>query len=182
MRHRFSIWLRGFRYRLACRISPDGRTADELRHDLAVAQADAAYAKSQAQMATARLEATEKQLGISQTAERNAVTRATEMQFKYEDALKREAQASEDHIRTLKTIANTQVFASGSRVRMFDGVGPTLPEPTVQGPVAPFSSRMRGRQAVNHANSDFMKHFQESMNRPIDDTVPSDTEPATASA
>lgn len=177
---RFDLRIRSLRLQLARRIAPDYRDVEQLRKALSIAEADAGHAKSQARMATARLEATEKQLSISQTAERNALTRATEMQVKYEDALQREAKASEDHIRTLKTIANTQVFASGSRVRMFDDAGPTLPEPTVQGPVAPFSSRIRARQAAAKLTSEFIRNYEESMNRPIDDTVP--TEPTAASA
>lgn len=165
------------RHLLACKLSPTFRESAAMSLELASMKADLYSARAVRDIATERLIASERQLETANATARNALEKAKELQIKYEDAMRREAAASADHIGTLKTVANQLLIASRS-IPMFDGFGPTKPVPTEE-QQPPFSGRLRARQVVNLANSEFMKEFQKSQNRPIDDTIPT---PADAAA
>lgn len=106
----------------------------------------------------------ERELDTARLTARNAIDKATDAQARLNEAHEREAKVNADHISTLKTITNSVVIASGSRIRMFDGYGPTLPESTVKGTPEPISSRLRARDIVNQKNREFSQATQEPFN------------------
>lgn len=61
----------------------------------------------------------------------------------------------------LKQTVNFHVIAAGSKVGMFDGVGPTLPppQPRVAGDDAPSPAPMRASKAVKRQRQDFLDEF-----------------------
>lgn len=75
---------------------------------------------------------------------------------------------------TLKQTVNFHVFAAGSRVPMFDGIGPALPvreaspveTPQMQGP-------RRASRVARNQRTDYLKEFLEAEARsPDEDAIP----------
>lgn len=95
------------------------------------------------------------QITILSSAAAKANERAVEVQSQFNALTNRECPTCA----ALKQVANFHVLAAGSRVKMFDGIGPTLPEPKPMPPVKP-TLPTRAGQAVRMTNRNFVQEFQ----------------------
>jgi hypothetical protein len=99
---------------------------------------------------------------------RNATEKAAEAQARLEELRTRECPACE----VLKQTLNFHVLAAGSKVGVFDGLGPTLPKPAPRDtPEQPEPlGKQRASRLAHQQRSDYIQQFMQSEAQiPIDE-------------
>ena len=83
-----------------------------------------------------------------------------------DEAQRRETEALRAHTDTLKTLANSMAYASGSALHIFDGVGPTKPVSKWEGKeIAPVKRRDHAREVVAKMNTEFERDMWAEVSR-----------------
>ncbi len=96
---------------------------------------------------------------------RNAHERAADTQRQFNEYVNRPCPTCD----TLKQTVNFHVLAAGSRVRMFDGIGPTLPEPKKIEMTKPIPTR--ASQVARAGNRNFINEFLKQQEAPEEEKI-----------
>ena len=103
---------------------------------------------------------------------RNATEKAAESQARLDELRNRECPSCE----VLKQTINFHVLAAGSKVGMFDGVGPTIQRVTQPPPTEEHEpeGRQRASRVARHQRNDYIDKFlQAEAQIPIEESQPS---------
>lgn len=88
---------------------------------------------------------------------RHATERAADLHSRLEELRDKPCATCE----TLKAVVNSVMLASGSKLKMFDGIGPTLPAPKFTETPEPIQGRQRASQFTKQFNAEYLQQTAE---------------------
>jgi hypothetical protein len=127
LRTRFSLWRSQAYWRILCAISKQFREFADTSKALAASQMESRRWKAQYDIVAERLSVSERDRETAQRAAQNATDAASHSRAECDRAQRGEIEALRQVADNLKVTVNYAVYASGSQLPMFDGVGPTKP-------------------------------------------------------
>ena len=169
IRTRFSLWRSQQYHRFLCFISPQFRKYNDLSQRLAAAQAEARRFKAESEILSERLTASQRAQELAEATSQNALRSASISRSRATRARQGEIEARRELTDALKATVNSVMFASGSMLPMFDGVGPTRPQSKWEGKtIPPVNGKQRAREVVRKTEMEF---FENLMRTPPVETV-----------
>lgn len=160
MLRRFSLWRSQVYKRILCAISKQFREHADTSLRLSAAQAENHRHAYDKQILAEKLQAAERDLEVARTAAQNATDKAVVAQAECARAQRGEIAALQQANDNLKATINSMMFAAGSQLPMFDGVGPERPPSKWDGKsIPPVNGKHRARDVARQADHDFFNQL-----------------------
>lgn len=162
---RFSLWKSALYWRILRAISKQFREFADTSLRLSTAQAENHRHSYDKQVLAEKLQAAERDLEVARTAAQNATDKAVVAQAECARAQRGESAALQQANDNLKATINSLMFAAGSQLPMFDGVGPERPPSKWDGKtIEPMGGSKRARAVAAEQNRQFFAEMLERSN------------------